>query len=67
MQPGGIFRVVSDIPDYIRQTREEVPPAGFETVDDTAQAWDDWISTRYEKKAARGAPAPLPHLSPPVA
>ena len=38
MQPGGIFRVASDIPDYIRQTREEVPPAGFETVDDTAQA-----------------------------
>lgn len=53
MQPGGIFRVVSDIPDYIRQTREEVPSAGFETVDDTAQAWDDWISTRYEKKALR--------------
>lgn len=53
MQPGGIFRVASDIPDYIRQTREEVPPAGFETVDDTPVAWDDWISTRYELKALR--------------
>ncbi len=53
MQPGGIFRAASDIPDYIRQTREEVPPAGFETVDDTPVAWDDWISTRYEQKALR--------------
>ena len=53
MRPGGIFRVASDIPDYIRQTREEVPPAGFETLDDTAVAWDDWISTRYEQKALR--------------
>lgn len=53
IRPGGIFRVASDIPDYIRQTREEVPPAGFETLDDTAVAWDDWISTRYEQKALR--------------
>ncbi|ODT60821.1 MULTISPECIES: tRNA (guanosine(46)-N7)-methyltransferase TrmB [Paracoccus] len=53
MQPGGIFRVASDIPDYIRQTREEVPPAGFEMIDDTPVAWGDWISTRYERKALR--------------
>lgn len=58
MRPGGIFRVASDIPDYIRQTREEVPLAGFEMVADTAQAWGDWISTRYEQKALREGRAP---------
>ena len=58
MRPGGIFRVASDIPDYIRQTREEVPPAGFEMIADTDQAWDDWISTRYEQKALREGRAP---------
>lgn len=58
MRPGGQFRVASDIPDYIRQTREEVPPAGFELVADTAQAWDDWHSTRYEQKALREGRVP---------
>jgi len=53
MRQGAIFRVASDIPDYIRQTREEVPPAGFEMIADTDKAWDDWISTRYEQKALR--------------
>ena len=32
MKAGAEFRVVSDIPDYIRQTLEEVPPAGFDLV-----------------------------------
>lgn len=58
MRPGGIFRVASDIPDYIRQTREEVPLAGFEMIADTDQAWDDWISTRYEQKALREGRVP---------
>lgn len=58
MRPGGIFRVASDIPDYIRQTREEVPLAGFQMIADTDQAWDDWISTRYEQKALREGRAP---------
>ena len=53
-----VFRVASDIPDYIRQTRDEVPLAGFEITADTAEPWDDWISTRYEQKALREGRAP---------
>jgi tRNA (guanine-N7-)-methyltransferase len=58
MRPGGVFRVASDIPDYIRQTREEVPLAGFEITADTAEPWGDWISTRYEQKALREGRVP---------
>ncbi len=55
MKPGAEFRVATDIPDYVRQTLEEVPPAGFDLIAQTGQgqAWDDWISTRYEQKALR--------------
>lgn len=57
LQPGAIFRVATDIPDYVRQTMEEVPPAGFDcltpTPADWQTPWDDWLSTRYEQKALR--------------
>jgi tRNA (guanine-N7-)-methyltransferase len=55
MKPGAEFRVATDIPDYVRQTLEEVPQAGFELISQTGQgqAWDDWLSTRYEQKALR--------------
>ncbi len=55
MKPGAEFRVATDIPDYVRQTLEEVPPAGFDLIAQTGQgqAWEDWISTRYEQKALR--------------
>nr|WP_151720366.1 tRNA (guanine(46)-N(7))-methyltransferase TrmB [Gemmobacter serpentinus] len=59
MKPGTEFRVATDIPDYIRQTLEEVPQAGFDLVSTTGagfgggEAWDDWLSTRYEQKALR--------------
>lgn len=57
MQPGAILRVATDIPDYVRQTLEEVPKAGFEWLaerpEDWRRPWDDWISTRYEQKALR--------------
>lgn len=53
MRPGAEFRVATDIPDYVRQTLQEVPLAGFELIRETPQPWDDWISTRYEKKALR--------------
>lgn len=57
MAPGAIFRIATDIPDYVRQALEEVPGAGFERVRDTSDAlhrpWEDWISTRYEQKALR--------------
>ena len=60
MKPGAEFRVATDIPDYVRQTLEEVPVAGFDLL---AQAgaggeWEDWISTRYEQKALREGRAP---------
>lgn len=58
--PGAEFRVATDIPDYVRQTLEEVPPAGFTLVSQAGQgrAWDDWLSTRYEQKALREGRSP---------
>ena len=55
MVPGAEFRVATDIPDYVRQTLEEVPVAGFDLVSEAGAggAWEDWISTRYEQKALR--------------
>ena len=57
MKPGAIFRVATDIPDYVRQTLEEVPQAGFTCLTPDAAhwdlPWDDWLSTRYEQKALR--------------
>lgn len=58
MQPGAEFRVATDIPDYVRQTRLEVPKAGFLPVSDGGIPWDDWISTRYEQKALREGRTP---------
>jgi tRNA (guanine-N7-)-methyltransferase len=58
MVPGGEFRVATDILDYVRQTLEEVPRAGFDLVRHSAAPWEDWYSTRYEQKALReGRPA----------
>ena len=59
MSRGAEFRVATDIPDYVRQTLEEVPEAGFELVGQGALAWPDWHSTRYEQKALREGR--LPH------
>ncbi len=53
MAPGAEFRVATDIEDYVRQTLEEVPRAGFELLYQGGIAWEDWISTRYEQKALR--------------
>lgn len=62
LKPGAIFRVATDIPDYVRQTLEEVPKAGFdwlaERPADWRDPWDDWISTRYEQKALREGRVP---------
>lgn len=58
LKTGAEFRVATDIPDYVRQTLEEVPPAGFELVKQGGDAWDDWISTRYEQKALREGRTP---------
>ena len=62
LAPGAEFRVATDIPDYVRQTLEEVPPAGFDWLAegpaDWRRPWDDWISTRYEQKALREGRVP---------
>ena len=58
MKPGAEFRVATDIADYVRQTLEEVPPAGFELIHEGPEAWDDWLSTRYEQKALREGRVP---------
>ncbi|SLN32717.1 tRNA (guanine-N(7)-)-methyltransferase [Roseovarius litorisediminis] len=57
LKKGAIFRVATDIPDYVRQTLEQVPQHGFEWLaerpQDWREPWADWISTRYEQKALR--------------
>ena len=60
MAPGAEFRVATDIPDYVRQTLQEVPKAGFDLVQQAGAggAWADWHSTRYEQKALREGRAP---------
>ncbi|ROT98076.1 tRNA (guanine(46)-N(7))-methyltransferase TrmB [Histidinibacterium lentulum] len=62
LKPGAEFRVATDIPDYVRQTLEEVPKAGFEWLAeksaDWREPWADWISTRYEEKALREGRVP---------
>lgn len=62
LKSGAEFRVATDIPDYVRQTLEEVPRAGFEWLAESAQdwrdPWDDWVSTRYEQKALREGRTP---------
>lgn len=56
--PGAEFRVATDIPDYMRQTLEEVPRAGFALVSHGPEPWADWPSTRYEQKALREGRVP---------
>jgi tRNA (guanine-N7-)-methyltransferase len=58
--PGAEFRVATDIPDYVRQTLEEVPAVGFDLVHQAGPggAWADWLSTRYEQKALREGRVP---------
>lgn len=58
LAPGATFRVATDIPDYVRQTLEEVPQAGFDLVSESGEAWEDWLSTRYEQKALREGRVP---------
>lgn len=57
LKPGATLRVATDIPDYARQALEEVPRAGFEWLAarpaDWRRPWEDWLPTRYERKALR--------------
>ena len=62
LKPGAEFRVATDIPDYVRQTLEEVPRHGFDWLaegpEDWRRPWGDWIPTRYEQKALREGRVP---------
>ncbi|RKF16845.1 tRNA (guanosine(46)-N7)-methyltransferase TrmB [Roseovarius spongiae] len=62
MAPGAVLRVATDIPDYVRQTLEEVPRQGFtwtaECAADWRTPWEDWTRTRYEQKALREGRVP---------
>mgnify|MGYP001827773448 CR=1 FL=1 len=62
MAPGAELRVATDIPDYVRETLEQVPRHGFrwtaEVPADWREPWDDWLSTRYEQKALREGRTP---------
>ena len=62
LMAGAEFRVATDIEDYVRQTLQEVPKAGFDWLaegpEDWRMPWGDWISTRYEQKALREARRP---------
>ena len=62
LKPGAMFRVATDIEDYVRQTLEQVPQFGFEWLaegpQDWRQPWEDWLSTRYEQKALREGRTP---------
>lgn len=62
MAKGSELRVATDIPDYVRQTLEQVPRFGFEWLadgpSDWREPWEDWISTRYEQKALREGRVP---------
>lgn len=62
LKSGAEFRVATDIPDYVRQTMEQVPKHGFEWTaegpNDWRLPWNDWISTRYEQKALREGRTP---------
>ncbi|MGS4946712.1 tRNA (guanosine(46)-N7)-methyltransferase TrmB [Meridianimarinicoccus sp. RP-17] len=63
LAPGGIFRIATDIPDYVRQALEQIMPRPdfdwlAEGPDDWRKPWDDWISTRYEQKALREGRTP---------
>jgi tRNA (guanine-N7-)-methyltransferase len=54
MKTGAVLRIATDIPDYVRQSLQEVMKHNFSWMASDAldwrECWSDWISTRYEKK-----------------
>lgn len=63
LKPGAIFRVATDIEDYVRQTLQELSAHDdFERLPEATQdwhtPWSDWTSTRYEQKALREGRTP---------
>lgn len=63
LKPGGVLRVASDIPDYVRWTLMHAQRAtGLEWTAERAADWKerpaDWPQTRYEAKAMKEGRAP---------
>jgi len=63
LKSGAIFRVATDIEDYVRQTLEQMMARDdfewlAERPDDWRKPWSDWLSTRYEQKALREGRTP---------
>jgi tRNA (guanine-N7-)-methyltransferase len=63
VRPGGEFRFVSDIPDYVAWTLERVlrQPAfawTAERANDWRRPWDGFVTTRYEAKATQAGRVP---------
>jgi tRNA (guanine-N7-)-methyltransferase len=63
LRPGGDFRFVSDIPDYVAWTLARLLRSPdfvwtAERADDWRQPWPGFIRTRYEAKAVREERAP---------
>ena len=62
LAPGAPFFEATDIADYVRQSLEEIPRAGFRWEAEEAahwrSPWPGWTSTRYEAKALREGRTP---------
>ncbi len=62
MASGAQLRISTDIADYVRQAMEEAPKAGFvwqaARPEDWRTPWEDWLPTRYERKAVREGRTP---------
>jgi tRNA (guanine-N7-)-methyltransferase len=59
LAPQGLFLFASDIADYLAWTREHVAAhGGFVAEGNPAEAFPDWIETRYEAKARREGRTP---------
>ena len=64
MKHGAELRIATDIPDYCRQTIEQLHCSPYFTwkvgnFRDWRIPWSDWISTRYELKAKRERRTPI--------
>ncbi|MDD9911134.1 MAG: tRNA (guanosine(46)-N7)-methyltransferase TrmB [Ahrensia sp.] len=63
LQPGGLFRFVSDIDTYVNWTLQNIDRHGVfdwqaNRADDWRQPWRGWTRTRYEAKAIREGRTP---------
>ena len=56
MKTGALLKLATDIPDYVRQSLQEVCKHNFSWTATDPQDWrrlGDWMPTRYERKALR--------------